>query len=600
MSDVDTNIDNIDDEIDTDLINSIAVQDDDSDEEEPKRRPGRPRGSKNKKKRVVPKEVIEKQKDTRTMSFDEWVSFIDREYGWQTPGVSCHLNRLNPLWHKGVSTGGLVAQKESDVFNMGEIVENYGGGDYEMEAHIPGVQGAKQRPPTIRRKRFRVAGHPKIGDPQVPQQSGDNGNPQVTTDATHPATQANLIKLVQQSHKQAYEAQNKGPDLSQLREPYEQAMAAARESYEHRVATEREAARQAQAFTEQRVNEAKLEAEAAKRERDRMEEETRQKVREATEGSTSILATLLPEFSRNASSQVNSVTQTLTAREASIEQRHTQELESLRRYHDSQVSQLQTLQAAEVTRMETTFQAQLGLLQQQLQHFQQQAQIHQAENLKLRDELMQLRVTQIEALKTQQDPITKMSELQQIVEVAKDVLPGVGGGSGDDLGEDAPAYMKMINNAINQLGAPIAAVLQAKAGGPPVDANGQMQLLSPAMAAGVPQHAMMPAQAMVQQPPPPQPPPEPKAPVTRLKKEDVTQAVFYIGNAFQAQTDAEKMAHSAMQVLPHDVMRLLSRKDPEKVLDEFEKAGLLKDSPLTTNDGRQYAIDVLKHLRENL
>jgi hypothetical protein len=551
-----------------------------------------------KKRKKTPKEVVEKQKHSKEMDIDEWIADVDKKFNWDRPGMECQIHRTYPEWENKVRVGGLVIKREGGVFDPGWVAEEFGGGEYEMHAIIP--PDGPNRPPTKRKKKFSIAGRPKVSSMQQPN-STDGAPQQQDENLNHPVVQRGMLGFMSESQKELVSALKgggqAGPDIEQLKAPYERAMATMQESYEQKAQAREDAAAQATRAAELRAQEAKLEAEAAKRERDKTAEETRQRIQEATQGSNTMLAALLPSFNENASKQVDSITATFAARETNIEQRHAQELESLRRYHDSQVQQLQTLQAAEVSRMEATFQSQLGLLQQQLQHFQQQAQIYQAESLKLQNEMMQMRMGQIEQLKTSQDPITKLTEMQQITEVMKDVMPGLGGGGGDgsDLGEDAPAWAKMINNAVNQLGGPIAAVLQAKA-------DPQQQMMHPGM---MPQQQMMPPQgAMVQQPPqqrpmPPQEPPGP--PPTRLKREDVVEMVGIMGNIYKSgSTTPEQAAQAALQSLPHDVMRVLSRKEPTKVLAEFEAAGVLAGSPLLENAGQEFAIQVLTHMRKSL
>jgi hypothetical protein len=399
--------------------------------------------------------------------------------------------------------------------------------------------------------------------------------------------------------KQLYDTMKEGKggiDIDQLRAPYERAMEQMESSYEERARAREESARESAKMAELRAQEAKLEAEAAKRERDKILEETKLRIQEAAQGSNQMLSALLPSFNENASRQVDAITATFTARETNIEQRHAQELESLRRYHESQLQQSRTMQQAEVSRMEATFQSQLGLLQQQLQHYQQQAQVYQQENLKLRDELMQMRVAQIEQLKTSQDPITKLSELQQMAEVAKDVLPGLsgGGGGGDDLGDDVPAYLKMINNAVNQFGPALSAVMQARSNQPQMPMGPPMlPQMPPQMPGPPPPGAMVPAE-----PAPPRPePPKGKT----LKKSEVKELISVVGNVYKSgSTTPEQAAQAALKALPHDMLRILTKKEPKGVLEDFEKAGLIGGTPLEENAGQEYAIQVLENLRKSL
>ncbi|MBW2674547.1 MAG: hypothetical protein JRD89_14240, partial [Deltaproteobacteria bacterium] len=138
-------------------------------EEEPAPRRGR------KKKKLT--KTAQRQRTAREMLYDEWCDSIEEKCGWEAPGVRVRLERIEPEWYKidpqggPVKVGGLLDHRESGRFSESEIRERFGGGTFQIIASIPNINKPGY-PPVTYKKRFSVAGVPKLPRDMAP---GDTG-----------------------------------------------------------------------------------------------------------------------------------------------------------------------------------------------------------------------------------------------------------------------------------------------------------------------------------------------------------------------------------------------------------------------------------------
>ncbi|MBU2515896.1 hypothetical protein KJ966_31640 [bacterium] len=525
-----------------------------------------------KKKRQAKKGTTEKQKTSREMTFEEWCARMDRDFGWDGPGVECRLIRLYPRTVGNIPTAGLVDRISGAHFTIPDVQERHGGGAYEMELHAPAL--GPNKPPQVRRKRFDISGSPKTlaADPK-------DGMPPALADqqgqSMHPAVEKGLVGLVDRMQERAWKERNAaggGFDPKAISHPYESAMRTMQESMEGRAVAREGAAREAVQAAQTRESEARMLAEQARQELERVQRETQLRVEKVTAEGSNMLATLLPTFNEGAARQVQHMAQTFEAREARIETGHIKEVDQLARLHEAQLMQLHTTHQAELARIEASFAAQIGILQQQLEFYRLQTATMQVENTKLRDDLMQQRLAQLEALKVERDPMTKISELQQFRDMAKDFI-----GGGEEAEETG--WMKIINNGLSTLGPLVEQVVGARA---------QQQQAAP-------QQALVTQQQMAPQVP--RQPPSPREPEgVKLKKEDVAEAMQALTNIYISKTPPEMAAAAAAQHLDHKLLRALARKDADQLMDKLQSESLV-EGPLLSQEGRDYMKIVLETLR---
>lgn len=541
------------------------------------------------------------QMASKTMDIIQWIDYIDRTVGWARAGVVCEIWRVHPQWYNQIKTEGFIDKRAGGCFEPEEIREMYGGGEYEMVCRIP-PEGTK-RGPRARRKRFSIIGAPKTGAATEPPK--DAGPPP----EKNPRTEASVVELLGRSMERAWESGGgAGADLDALRGPYESTQKVMRDNYDSTLRSQIAAHERITEEAERKADDARKERDEALRELRRQQEQTELKIREATTRNNDLVATLIPTLSENSARQVEHALKTFEAREARIETQHAKEIESLHRYHEAQIRQERTAMEAQIARVETSYQSQLGLLQQQLQHFQLTNQTLSADNTRLRDEMMQLRIGQLESLKQDNDPIAALTKLAELRDNAEGlgIFGGGKGEGGDDL-EGMPTWLKAVVPLGSKLADAVTAVAQAKNG--PGMAPGMMPPgLSPEQ-----QHAfMLQQQAAAQQQQmmvpaggpagPPVAPPAPRAPAVKLKRADVKELMTTVQNIYTSGTPAETAAKAAIAHpdVDRSVLIALARKDPERVINELEAAQLLGDGTLSGPEGKKYIADMLGALREAL
>jgi hypothetical protein len=552
------------------------------------------------------KAAREQQKQTREMTVEEWLTWCDGKWGWDRPGVNCYLEREYPRQINGVPSAGRVATRSGGHFSVDEVQELYGGGEYTMSISVPAEQYGKA--PTISRKRFSVSGSPKLSAVQVDAAQADaitSGNGGGIGMAPDKNFYGMLDKQLERNERLWRDRVKSDGNVSpaDIRAPYEQSMKAITEAAE-RGANERiRAAEQLAADKEAKANEAREEVRRVKLEMRDFEEQQRLKVQEAVTRSSDLLGALLPTFSENAARQVDQITRTFEAREARIEEGHSREMQQQMQMHQAQLQQIAQTHQAEMARAEATWTAQRGLLEQQLQHAHMELMALREESKRLRDEQLALRVSQFESLQKERDPMTKLGELAQLREAVGDLgFGGGGGGEGEgDLG-DAPAWMKLFNNVVNSAAPVVQAAFgqreQAGPGGPlagppagprALVPQGQQQL-TPEQAQAIAQtRAAQAAQAQAQ------------ARKTRVAKKDVRALMATVGQAFLAKTPAERVVEIAAKHpdVDTELLRVLTRKEPDRVLAELDNAELIPDQ-LRSTEGRAYLTAMLKVLPNHI
>lgn len=570
------------------------------------------KGTPKKKGRKPKAETTARQVNSRSLDFDDWVAAVEKRHGsLEQPGTVITLVRNAPKYLPGGQlVGGVLDQWTSRKPKLPELIEQWGGGELEVKIQINKMGS----PPINLRKQVSVGHAPKVRAPAIPaDQGGGLGAPPPAAagGSMHPAVEKRAMDIVADEVKHLREqARSPGgsggtsPDLlRQMESIYAATGDQVSRAVSERALAREEAAKRQVEMAEQRYNEAAKAAEAARAEVDKMQRETAEKIQRATAESQGMLGTLLPVFSENASRQVDSMTQTFLQREARIEAQHAKEVDALYRQHEAEVRQREMQHGAEMTRLETVYTGQLQMLQTQVQQLQMQLEVERRDNTALRNDMAQLRNEQVANLLKQSDPIEKLQQLGSLRDVVGEMLPGLGGGDGGDgLSEDAPDWMKMINSVAGYVGPAIGQVLEARqqqgAGAQQQQLAAmqyQQMLAAQQQAAGYPGgQAMVPAQR------PPARAGTPNAQAAgqvAFDRADLAAAVDMLNSIMDSGTPAADAASAATKHLPHDMLRELARRTPEKVLDQLEQAGVLHGSLLTA-EGRTYGVAFLKALRE--
>lgn len=560
---------------------------------------GKRKPKKVEKRRRLTKRAKERQKQTREMTFEEWLQWCENKWGWDKPGVECHLERLYPRQINGIPSGGRVSTRKGSHFTIDEVQENYGGGEYEMIISVPSDTWGQ--PPYVSRKRFQISGAPKLSSTQVDAAAAEGNLPPQVQGKPDKDLYGMLDKQIARQERlweERYKDTNRNFSPADIRAPYENSMKMVTEASD-RAAQERiQAAESLARDREEKAREAKHEVQRMQQDMREFEEAQRRKVQEAMSQSSNLIGALLPTFSENAAKQVENALRTFEAREARIEEGHAKETQQLNQLHQMQMNQMLQSHQAEMSRAEATWASQKGLLEQQLAHYQMEVQHLRQENTTLRDEMMKLRIAQMEGMQKERDPMTKLGELAQLREAVGDLgFGGGGGGDGLDLGEDSPAWMRFMNNVVQNVAPAVQAAFNR--GQPPQpQPNPQQRALVPAGEQLTQEQAavlqrMQAAQAAQQR--------AAQERKTKVKRSDMEALLLTVKDAFLAKTPAETVVTIAVRhpEVDVDTLRILAQQDPGRVVQEIEAAGIMPE-PLKTVEGRKYVVDLLSALSANL
>lgn len=539
------------------------------------------------RKKGPTRKTIQRQKMSREMSYEEWVDAIETKVGWQNPGVEVKLERIQPEWHKGLKVGGLLDSRECAPFSQKEVMERFGGGTYQII--VTGPRSEPGLPPVSYKKRFSCAGIPRVDEGVNP----DSGvGTQYKSPHEHEVERGavgHLGNLTEQLLTAQLSGDRRGGDSPLL----ERSFQAFKQLTDERAKAREDAAMQARQDAEVRYEQAKAETERLRVEMEQSRREMERKNSDTRNEMNNVLTSMLPTFNDNASRQVQHMMATFQAREERIETQHAKEIESLQRNHGAALQQAEMLRQAELQRIEAMFTNQLGIVQAELTSVKSQLEGERAENRKLREEIMKNHTEQLTRFQQEQDPIANISKYAQVVEVAKEFIPSLGGGGdGPGLSDDAPDYMKLISQVASSFGPAISQVLQARQ-------EGQMQpQLTPEQAMAIQQQRMMmQAQQQAQQHQAPQGPPqlEPPQKVT-VSKGEMEKAMTLLATVKTSGTSASDAAAAAMQHINQGVLKAVAARSSGAVVSEIERHGLLP-AVLSDEEGRAYLVEVLKTLR---
>jgi len=563
-----------------------TFEEDDGDEDE------EPRSKKKGKKRKPSRTTVNRQKNSREMTFDEWCLHIDEKIGWNAPGVEVRLTRIQPTWWKGISVGGLLDTRSSGKYSEQEVMERFGGGHFQVDVSGPRADGKVGLPPISFKKRLHIAGAPKISDDAHPGDLGSRAPQQVKDDKTENTAVNHLGRLT----AQLFEASQKG---SHGDEKYFSSTMAA---HEDRV-------RAREQMAQERVNEAETAKRRAEEELEHVRENVRreqremeEKMRQSAQENNNLMAALLPAFSQNANQQVQQTMATFQAREQRIESDHAKEIQQMQRSHEMSLERADQQRVAELARQDAMYQSQIGILQAQLTTAQSQLDAERLANVQLRDEIRKLHMEQLTAYAKDRDPLEQISKMQAFNEMAKEVIGGAGGSAGPGgLSDEAPDYMKLLAHGVETLGPAIQAVLGAKkeaqqqAQAPQErmvqvqTPDGQVHTITESQARQI-QAAQQQQRAQLG---PQQKPPE----KVKIKAGELKKALEILAAVRPSGTTPEDAAQAAMTHGDHAVLKALSSRPPDQVIEQIDAKGILP-APLADEEGRKYLKEVLQHLRQ--
>lgn len=563
---------------------------------------------------------------SQALTFDAYVQ--QPRFDWHQQGMKMQLFRTSPSNWKNVAIGGYIGEKENGFYTQSEIQREYGGGIYEVR--VMGPREGHAGTPQIGRKKVRIGGNPKLThQSNLPAGvAGGSGVPDMSAGA-----QTELAGVVKQVVGHALGDRAGGGDVDG-----EAILAGAKMSMD---ATTRAAEGRARA-AEEREQRLVMQMQEMRAEMKQMQMQADARVRDATENNQGLLTSLLPQVSGAAQSQVEHAVRSSADRLAAMERQHAAKVDAMNRQHEMAMQHAQSIHESSSARTEAMFTQQVTLLQQSVQLKDAKIDNLERELQRLRDHIMTLHQEQMK----KNNPIARLTENQQLMELMKSTMGGVGGDA-EGLGEDAPYWAKMLNSYAPAVSA-MAEMAKSKMG---IETPGQQQH-PPELVAEAAKHNMTPEQfietvnaqraqqareqqAMQQMPrlgqpaaqpqrlpaaqpaqpslpqdrmpgtagaaPPPATPslpraPQPQAPPVQLKREDLVNAVTLLSGAMVGGTTPSDAANAALNAGDNAMLRELARRNPLSVIKQLAGAKILDDR-MNSPQGHQYIVSVLTALK---
>jgi hypothetical protein len=551
---------------------------------------------------------------------DAWLLAMDPD--WDSPGMICKLERRGPKTYRGIGPlDGYLESRENAPILMDEVREKYGGGTYRVQVTGPRNQREVNEGIALSRgyKEFSIsvaAYPPKTNanalpvDPKTGMYSGAGGYGSDDDDALQrmsaPA-QKSLVDVVGRVVDHGLRGNRESGSSDRA---YESSVAAIERSANERVNAAVQAAADRVRAYEERLAEERREREKAMDNAEKQRAEFESRLHNLQGGNMEVLSTILPALTQSSSQQSEMALRSADARVAAAHEAAREEIKAAHRHHEMQVENLKQMHQMQNETLKAASEREIGRLEQQSGLHLQRIQHLEQENQKLRDEVLKL----VQGT----DPMSSLDRTAQLFGLMNEMKStfSTGGGEGESgaqLSEDAPDFLKVLNNfgpALSNLTAPIAARFAGGAGGamdPQQAAMLQQQQLM--LQQGQPDAAA--AAAMMQPPPQPPPqavmpdppaaPPAPPAPPTqgtRLSKADVLQGLALLNSAVAAQTPIAQAVTLARSNMNHAMLRALVSREPNAVVAEFEQKGVLAEvgGAVATDPGKQYLVQFLTTL----
>jgi len=588
-------------------LDTMPGPDDEPAEPAPKKRKKIKRGK-------AKKETVERQILSRAQTLSEWCDEFEEKWGWQRPGVTVTLERLSPIHLHGHTVGGLLQTWKSRRFEVAEVMEKWGGGSFEVRINMD-RRGA---PPIRLKKRFDIGMAPKLSAEALPESLGGVGGGTAAPQTTHPAVEkAYIDQMGKDTDRWAKVAMGGGfgggAKDGATAEVYDRTYGVAREATEQRAVAREQMA-------DQRVNESNSRISALEerlfeeqKERDRRVNEANKHAADSAKSANEFLGTLIPVLTGSNNEQVRALSDSAQKQVSDIMRRAEENEKRLHDFYRQEASAAKSLHEMEVKRLETMTEGQLQLLRVEVQTLRASLEAERAENNKLRDNMMQLHVSRAETLQQQNDPLELMNKYAQVKEYAGEFFGGAGGGAEGELGDDAPDWMKLMNNLGTSFGPAIGQILEARGGGAAAAAAPnppqltqqqflQLQQENPAAAQAYAQQHAQQQQQLPPQPPPAPPPPQAGSPEAvgqaeaTFDRTELAQGVELLTNLRAAGTTPENAADAARTHLDNGMLRELARRTPSKVIEALESAAII-EGDMATEAGKEYITAFLTALR---
>lgn len=548
--------------------------------------------------------------EDRTLEWDQWTD----SFAWGNDNtLRLILKRLAPTrGPNGVEISGVLETRETTPIHLEEIRATYGGGEYE--AAIVGQHPASKdtRPRVMSRRRIRIPGLPNTSEMPRGTVPGRPGMPDPIAKTAMDMVREEVTSLRRRGEESPRLVEK---TIDTMQQVSEQRAKAAEIGATARIELIN------QQLTEQRARNLDLEKRLRDTETDMFKKTTEnqeklaQAVTAAQGSSLSVIMELLPTLSGKADEQVRQMTMLYSAKEERLAAEYKSQLQQMQANFQSQRDAERTLFQVQLETTKAQYEHTVALLQNEMNNARAEVQAlqrqleHMRTVLDQKNQEIMTKVLEQRATPTK-TAVEQMTELGGVFEAMENMKGFFGGGNqqqGDDLeGVENPITRKLlkmgeglIQNAPGILEAikNRGATPGAAPGYPPPGYPPPSYQMMPQSQAQAPVMQRRPAPAA--QPPvsPPPPPPPPKA---RVKKEDVETALTFIANVLEAGGEKppapSDVAQMAVTHADNAVLKALSSRKPEHVIEQLEAQGMLKGT-LTTEVGKKYLTDLLVALK---
>lgn len=580
----DTDVDSEDDEIgNLDEVESFR----------PQTTPRTVRGRRGKKvyrtKGYVPLEHGKRRRELlpwedKNLEYDEWCNAF---YWGKDASLKFQITRLAPERdNRGQNISGLLETRHGAFMQAEEVRSVYGGGLFSVVIYGLHPHADDTKPRILSRRRLTLPGPPNTMDSALPKhilsaRGGVGSDPLASTAMNLVKSELESLRRGQTDNPRLVEK-----TLATMRDVSEQRAKFAEKSAEDRIMLVR------QQLDEERKERLNLlerlrntESEMTKKSIENQDRMSRV-VKEAQDSSMTLLTQLLPTLTGNASEQVKQIASLHQLREERQASEHKMVVQQMQANFQTQLESSKALFMAQMESQKSQYENVITLLRGELQ-------IARAEVTSLRTAL-EVKTQELIARSTEQQktksPVEQIAEFGTMFEAMDSMKNYFGGGN-----EDKSPMDKMIEVAAN-LGQNVPAMIQAW---------GQRQQNTSSMSPQqLPMPRMVPQQASSQQPQglvPPLTPQIVRPKKIGIKKSDMVSALKFIESVLntggESLPNPETVAMGAMSQIDNNVLKVLSSRDPEKVVIQLQNNDMLSGI-LLEEKGKKYFVSILTELKK--
>jgi hypothetical protein len=520
--------------------------------------------------------------EDRNLEYDNW---CDAFYWGKDAALKFQIKRLSPERSpNGQSISGILETRQGVPMYAEEVRAVYGGGTFEATVSGMHPYDKENKSRLLARRRLPLPGPPNLNDAAMPRHFlSSRGGAVVDNGMGIGVVRRELESLRNNSEGSPRIVER---TLTLMKDVADQRAGFAERSSEERINLIRQ---QLEEEKKEKVNlSARLretESEMAKKAAQNQQELSKS-VKEAQDSSMTLLTTLLPTLTGNASEQVKQIASLHQIREERQAAEHKMVLQQMQANFQTQLDSNKALHMAQMESQKSQYENTIALLRSELQ-------IARAEVTSLRttlDAKTQELITRSTEQNKTKSPIEQMTEMGTMFEAMNSMKDYFGGG-GDENKSPMDRVLGIFEGAAQNAPAFLQALRQNQQPQQPVQVPPQLSMPQSPQRLIPPQHS----QTLV--------PPQRTAPIKKsgIQKSDMKKVLDYIEGVLSSGGDSppspETVAMSAVSQVDNNILKFLSSRDPERVIAQLGNNDMLSGI-LLEEKGRKYLVDVLIALKK--